>query len=815
MAKLLRLLVLATLPLLSGCVGSLYVSRGQYLLTRQEIEGNKRVDKDQLEPLLKQKVNNQVLGLMPQLYAYVVGERFLDREKVKIRMDSLNRQYKRKMEPLDPSSDQFQKLDLERERKLESLERKLRDGNWFMRTFGEPPSIYDSVTTEETARELKAYYFNQGYFFARVKTSVDTTRTLRNVRVKYNITEGGVQLIDSVVYVAEDSRIQHLLDSTANLRLLKKGQRFNREQQVAERERLEKLLRNNGYLTFSRSLINIINDTANSWRYKLRVKVMVDNPPSGHLKAYQRGMTDFYIAESGAPGIHPDTLVRPDLTYHFARRNFREKILRSKMPFLDVPYYHQDKIVRSQIALSTMDLYRFVNFTYDTLGGKVNVRINATKLPRFEISNELGAVLSFGAPGPYINSGFKVRNAFGTMSIFEVNGRFSEEGQLSFFAPDSIYRTRELGITSSVVFPSILLPFGLGSLFPSLTPRTRFSVSLVDNFRPEYSRTQLRFNVTYTVQPNNKVTYGFSPIDLNFNWIPPERINPAFLLFLLEQAAQRGDPRILNFRNYLTTGLIGYYAYNTIALNNNRKGEYARAGLEFGGAAPSILGGILGGVPGFEDRNNRDQLWGLQVFRYYRLSGDLRKYWELGKKSVFATRLNTGLAGVWLSPGANSLSLPWEKYFFLGGPNSMRAWFNRRLGPGSFFQRTDGGSFNYFAEQPGELMIEANAELRQRLFGFFEGALFLDAGNIWTLRPDPARAGAVISTNAWREIAIGGGIGLRFNFDILIFRFDAGAKIYVPNDEFGTRWQVQNLKFPNPFQTDVLYNYSFGVGYPF
>jgi outer membrane protein assembly factor BamA len=147
----------------------------------------------------------------------------------------------------------------------------------------------------------------------------------------------------------------------------------------------------------------------------------------------------------------------------------------------------------------------------------------------------------------------------------------------------------------------------------------------------------------------------------------------------------------------------------------------------------------------------------------------------------------------------------------------MRAWFARRLGPGSYYQATNTtGALGYFIDQPGELMLEMNGELRQKLFGFFEGALFLDMGNIWTLRPDPARPGAVISSNGfWREIAIGGGIGLRFNFDILVFRFDAGAKLYVPNDEFGSRWQVQNLGLHNPFQTTPLYNYSFGVGYPF
>lgn len=804
--------------LLQGCVGKLFVKKGQYLLTQQKVTGNKRLDSEKLETLFRQKTNNQILGFMPQLYCYLVGERFLNRDKLKRELDSLSVRYQRQLNALDQASDEYQKLEIEREKKLDDLNRKIKQGNWFMRNFGEPPSIYDSSLTSETLREIKAYYFNQGFFYTEVSAKIDTTKRLQNIIVKYKIDEAGVQRIDSVRYVADDPVVQHFLDSTKGDALVKKGQRFNRDNQVAERERIERLLRNNGYLTFSRSLITINNDTAFAWRYKVSTTIIVRNPPRGKLMAYLRGETNFYIAESGEAATFPDSLERPDVTYRYSRRNFKESILKSKMPFLKDKYYNQDHIVRSQVALSTMDLYRFVNFNYDTINGKANIKINAIKLPRFEISNELGAVLSFGAPGPYVNLGFKVRNAFGTMSIFEVNGRYSEEGQLSVFLPDSIYRSRELGVTSSLTFPSILIPFGLGTLFPSLTPRTRFSVSLVDNFRPEYSRTQLRFNVTYSVQPNSRVTYGVSPADISFNWIPPDRINAKFFEFLLQQALERGDARILNFRNYVTTAFTGFYAYNTIIQNNNRRGDYARLGLEFGGAAPTALGYILGQQPAFADRNSNNQLWGLQVFRYYRLNADLRRYFEINKKAVFATHLNMGIVSPWATENASNASLPWEKYFFVGGPTSMRGWFSRRLGPGSYYPTVDeNGGATYFSDQPGELMIELNGEWRQKIAGFLEGAAFVDMGNIWSVRDDAARPGAGFrSDKFWREIAIAGGLGIRLNFDILIFRFDMGAKLYVPNDQFGSRWQIQNLKLPNPFSTaDPMYNYSFGVGYPF
>jgi outer membrane protein assembly factor BamA len=191
-----------------------------------------------------------------------------------------------------------------------------------------------------------------------------------------------------------------------------------------------------------------------------------------------------------------------------------------------------------------------------------------------------------------------------------------------------------------------------------------------------------------------------------------------------------------------------------------------------------------------------------------------------------AYRLNGGAAYSYNSDDV----LPYEKYFFAGGSNSVRAWRPRRLGQGSFkppisSNIEQNGYFNYQFERPGEIIIESSVELRKKLFGFIEGALFVDAGNVWTFKPliKKDEEGNIVDNgnsqftkNFFKEIGMGTGFGLRFNFSFLILRFDVGMKVYEPARDEGERFVLDKVKFWKPYSYDkepVIYN--IGIGYPF
>jgi outer membrane protein assembly factor BamA len=245
--------------------------------------------------------------------------------------------------------------------------------------------------------------------------------------------------------------------------------------------------------------------------------------------------------------------------------------------------------------------------------------------------------------------------------------------------------------------------------------------------------------------------------------------------------------------------------YNRYTLYQSKAAAFLKSYIEFGGS-----------VLNFFDINYSDTT-GLTFYKYIKLSGDYRRYVSISNRSQVAFRINVGIAK---SYAPNNI-LPYEKYFFSGGSNSIRAWRPRRLGPGSYFPTDTISSegnvvvrYNDNFEQPGELIFESSLELRTKVIGFFHTALFIDAGNIWVISKDLQRPGAAFSfSNFYREIAVGAGIGARFDFTFLLLRLDAGVKIYNPALPPGQRFITQVDKNKIKGVDPIILNLA--IGYPF
>ena len=243
------------------------------------------------------------------------------------------------------------------------------------------------------------------------------------------------------------------------------------------------------------------------------------------------------------------------------------------------------------------------------------------------------------------------------------------------------------------------------------------------------------------------------------------------------------------------------YLYNDNDITQNKNSKYYYFGIEFGGLFYTF--GRLVNSQWGDESLKENELFGLPYYEYTKLSMDLRKYLPISKSSSLNFRLNSGIA---ISYNANDdLTLPYEKFYFAGGLNSVRAWQARRLGPGTFAYQDANGNYTYQFEQPGEIIIEGSIEYRTKLFAFIQGAAFIDIGNIWTIAPDPSRPGAEFKANSIpNEIAVGSGIGLRLDFSFLIVRWDVGVKVWDPARKIIPNWNDQHKNVHN-----------IGIGYPF
>lgn len=812
---------------MSSCITTPFLKKGQLLLVNQKVKGNRSIPNEELEPLFRQKANRKVLGTTPYLAFYFFGKSIWDTTRIKRQIAAKEEYYDQKIAALERGNIRDSiNLENKKERRTKKLYVKLREGNWWMRVVGEEPAIYDTALTAETLKELKLYFFNNGFFDHQISVKEDTFIG-GNVAVKYQVQENSPHRIRQIEYRTDDYRLRQLIDSSKSASFLKMNAPYKKLNINLERERLEKLFRNKGYFTFSRDYIKFRIDTgaaeprtkADSLLFQQRptlfsrlgcsIILEVQNPETGGHKAFVVDSVHFKLIESDRLEEEDPKkeVLYKDIYYSISkRRNYSLDVLNRKVLTRPHQFFNASLITNTQAQLTGMDMFRYVNLALDTSRSRMRIYLAASRLPKYQISDELGFLMSQGAPGPYINVGFKVRNLLGGFEVFEVNGRYSQEGQISAFLPkDVVFRTTDLSISSSFTISKILLPFALGQKLNQYNPKTRYLFNLTALTRPEYERNLIKGALNYSIQFSPTKQFGISPTDVTVNITPSTSLNKEYLNQLV-QFSGLGESVRQSFRQAVVTNFNAYYMFNDNFAGQKRKSRYFRVSYEFGGQ-------LLHWVQkyGLNQDMDQDSMGKFKTFRYSRAQADFRFYRPTSKNTMVAFRL---MGGVAIPIGASNV-LPWEKYYFSGGSNSIRAWSPRRLGPGGYApENSDPNNLN--TEQPGELILESSIEIRQKLIGFLEGALFVDAGNVWNLQKDVNRPGAEINTLFLRQLAFGGGFGIRFDFSFLIIRVDIATKLYnpaFPNEI--DRWQIKNISFKQPFGVKGQTLVNLGIGYPF
>ena len=691
----------------------------------------------------------------------------------------------------------------------------------WLKRIGEAPVIYSAYLAQKSKEEFTRYMHNKGFYEAKVTDTLLFTKKKR-AEVYYSIVANKPYLINSFKAEILDDSIKAVLPFDSIKTLVRENNRFDIDVLAIKSKRVLRNLQNNGFYKANKDEIYFEADTFRT-RRQADLKMFIDkenistDPDIEKLNNHERYTfrniyyyTDeelqkqpFAENKTDISGTIPDTL-RIDNQYFIfkGKMRFNPELLINTNHICDKKYYSVDLVDRTYNELFSLRLFRLINIRFvetnkiDSSGNPtLDCIIHLTPSKRQAYSVTLEGTNSLGNFGVAGNIGYQHKNLFKGGELFDVTLLGATERQ-SYGQRDSasIFHSFETGINTKLTLPKFLAPIKSRSLFRYSTPQTLMDVSYNYQRRPDYTRTILRASFGYQWKSSEYTTHRFNILDLNM-----------VKMFAYDSAFVSRIENLYIKSSYTDHSISSWnysFTFNTQNIQKRSNYSYVKASIETAG---NILYGFskLLNRPVFTSdtlSGPKYHFLGTPFAQYLKTDLEYRRGILIDKYNVLAFR---GYGGI-VIPYGNSDQVPFERKYFTGGANGIRAWPIRTLGPGSFSANP-----NEFPNQSGDIKLEANAEYRFAMIGDFEGAFFVDMGNIWSLRDN--RPGTEFKLNRfYKEIAIGTGFGIRYDFSYIILRVDLGIKLRDPSLAEGERWIPVShlLKKDN-------YNIAFGIGYPF
>ncbi len=787
------------------------LAEDEQLLVSIKPKGLKNIDPAAIQSLYQQKPNRMVLGSAPYLWFYYLGKNFYSPEKIDARIKRLGEKKQQRMQAAGTDTTKVRKIQTRIDARIERVRKKKEEGNFVMQ-LGEPPAIYDSTLMVETMDQIKIYLNSKGYF----NHTADYVKTEKGkkVYIDLNLNENAPYRYSSINYNAPDTAMLNILQARSVRSLVNVGDIYDEEMLSQERDRVYELMKNRGYYDFARAYIEFEVDTSFGGN-SVRLRTIIQKPEKDSLHRAYTINNVYFKTDADRFGIPRDTVVYKGVNYLSYDLDYSKRVLDKKVDIYPGERYSQLRTATTQRKLSDLDVFQFSNVVYtratdpaDSNSYKLNAFINAVPNKKYQETTELGLNYTERRPGPFASINLRIRNVFHGAENLDIGLRGGLEGQVNLTDELKTVMIRELGADVALSFPRFLLPFNSDAL-SDFNPRTRIYTGYTNVDRQEYKRTNYDVSLDYIWQKARRpmqppiLQYILSPVNLQIAQV--DTISPGFKESL--ERYSLGSRSLLesfesSFLSFMSFNLI----YNTNDFTQTRNARYFRTLAEIGGLTKEL---------GLSVR-----LGDLRTFQFAKINPDYRRYLPLGNKQFFVYRINMGVA----SPILQSEVLPYDKYFFAGGGSSVRAWQPRRLGPGSFGLFKDstsaGGDVeqvrDFEPEQPGEVLLEANVEYRYNIFGFLNGAFFVDAGNVWFLKEVANKPGADFKFNRfYKELAVGTGFGLRLDLSVVILRFDFATKVYDPAGLPGNKFILGDFRFSDFFTRSNQSALNIGIGYPF
>ena len=662
--------------------------------------------------------------------------------------------------------------------------------------WGSKPILYKDGIQGRSERKIQKALQEYGYLRAQI--SCDTVPKKRKVFVECQATLGERYIIDSVFYIQDSLEITQTLKPMYDITYTRPGKYYELKNLLQDRAELVTTANNNGYPYVNGQDVVFFLDTLAGDR---KVDVHMRLRPSDDSLKYQRFryggiyINPNYSLERDSPTDSTNMVKFDEYNISEGYDFLREDALNKAIYINEGNIFNQKKRKITVDRLLDFGLFKFVNVKTvpnrekKTLDHYLNLTTHQMESVsgELEINNRQGNIFGTAGKISYVN-----RNIFRGAERFELALSGGLETQLG--SKQSFINQSSIRLESSLTLPNVVLPLVQIRSNSNFIPKTFMSVSLAQENRFEF----------YTVRAAS-AKYGFrwhetknktsflTPIDVS--WLVLTNTTPRFDSILMN------DPRqALSFQTTLVPGLSYVYEYNRRDKFDPTNQSFFRGTFESAGNLLSLLSTTPAG-------QTQATLFGTPLARFIRMTADVRQYWSAGAGS-FATKLVVGAGFAF-----GNTELPYSKQYSIGGANSIRAYRLRTLGPGLY--QSPSGNTNQFIDQTGDIKIESSVEYRFPIVAFLKGALFVDAGNVWVLDSADKPEGVFNINTFADQIAVGTGIGLRFDFDFIVLRFDLGFPIRDIESSGQFEWVHRDIApFSRSWRNDNL-RLQFGLGYPF
>ena len=757
--------IVVTALLLVGCSVSKFVPEGKYLLDEVHISSdNKEIKSSEMYSYVRQKPNSKWFSLV-KLPMYIYCSSGKDSTKWI---------------------------------------------NKILRKMGDAPRIYDARVAEETRMQILGAVQNKGYLGAQVYLEEKIKKN--RLDTYYRISSGKPYIISSIDYNVEDYVIRDLLMNDSIHSGLKVGERFDVNQLEEERNKITQFLLNRGYYRFNKDYITFQADTVNgTYRIDLTMNIGLNNMPNSSETSLHRQYSirnvNYLMDVDYSPnnGVNLDTMSYGGINILYDKKLFlRRGVIDSHNRIVPGKLYSNRDVMSTYSSLSRLGILKYSNIRFvehlenDSayLDAFVSLSKNKNKMLSFQVEGTNSA----GDLGAAASVTYTHRNLFKGSETFtiKVRGAYEAVTGLEGYANNNY---TEYGVESSLDFPEFMFPFLTSDFKKRVNAKSEVSMKYNWQIRPEFERTLASAAWSYRWNSGRRANHRLDVLDINYIYMP-YRSN-TFIEYL--NYMDEVNPLLRYSYEDLFIVRLGYtYTYNSAGVTTQQTAKKSSYSIRFN---IEESGNLIYGFSKLIHKKPSDgesfRMGNISFAQYVKTDFDFAKNIMIDDRNSLVFHIATGVA----IPYGNSKSLPFEKLYFSGGANSVRGWSVRSLGPGRYHGNS--GSLDY-VNHTGDIKLDLNVEYRTHLFWKLNGAAFIDAGNVWTLKSRYSDdTGQFAFNRFYKEIAVSYGLGVRFDLDFLILRFDGGMKAINPMESGADRFPVIKPDFSRDFA------FHFAVGYPF